>query len=65
MPHRGPAELLSGLPLVQRSYLGALLPESLLHMLCHAVLPTPLTPPLPTGVLLSCCQVCRWFSAAT
>jgi DnaJ family protein C protein 13 len=33
MPHRGPAELLSGLPLVQRSYLGALLPESLLHML--------------------------------
>lgn len=30
---RGPAELLSGLPLVQRSYLGVLLPESLLHML--------------------------------
>lgn len=31
--YRGPAELLSGLPLVQRSYLGVLLPESLLHML--------------------------------
>lgn len=30
---RGPAELMSGLPLVQRSYLGVLLPESLLHML--------------------------------
>lgn len=30
---RGPAELLLGLPLVQRSYLGVLLPESLLHML--------------------------------
>jgi hypothetical protein len=30
---RGPAEVTAGLPLVQRSYLGALLPESLLHML--------------------------------
>ncbi|KAF8069423.1 GRV2 [Scenedesmus sp. PABB004] len=30
---RGPAELTAGLPLVQRSYLGALLPESLLHLL--------------------------------
>jgi hypothetical protein len=30
---RGPAELSAGLPLAQRSYLGALLPESLLHML--------------------------------
>ncbi|WIA30400.1 hypothetical protein OEZ86_000485 [Tetradesmus obliquus] len=30
---RGAAEVTAGLPLVQRSYLGALLPESLLHML--------------------------------
>lgn len=30
---RGPAEVTAGLPLVQRSYLGGLLPESLLHML--------------------------------
>jgi DnaJ family protein C protein 13 len=30
---RGPAEVTAGLPLAQRSYLGALLPESLLHML--------------------------------
>ena len=31
--HRGPAELAVGLPLAARSYLGALLPESLLHVL--------------------------------
>ncbi|WIA10346.1 hypothetical protein OEZ85_010538 [Tetradesmus obliquus] len=30
---RGAAEVTAGLPLVQRSYLGVLLPESLLHML--------------------------------
>lgn len=30
---RGPSELSAGLPLAQRSFLGALLPESLLHML--------------------------------
>ncbi len=30
---RGPAELSAGLPLAQRSYLGALLPESMLFVL--------------------------------